>query len=42
MGELVTVTLFIPCFVDLLAPQVAIAMMRVLERLGHTVDYPES
>jgi L-lactate dehydrogenase complex protein LldE len=35
------VTLFIPCFVDSLYPQAAIAMVRVFERLGHTIDYPE-
>jgi L-lactate dehydrogenase complex protein LldE len=36
-----TVTLFIPCFVDLLYPQVGIAMVQVLERLGHKVVCPE-
>jgi L-lactate dehydrogenase complex protein LldE len=36
-----TVTLFVPCFVDLLYPQVAVSMVRILERLGHKVDYPE-
>ena len=36
-----TVTLFVPCFVDLLYPQVAISMVQILERLGHKVDYPE-
>lgn len=36
-----TVTLFIPCFVDLLYPRVGIAMVQVLERLGHKVVCPE-
>jgi L-lactate dehydrogenase complex protein LldE len=35
-----TVTLFIPCFVDLLYPRVGIAAVQVLEKLGHRVDYP--
>ncbi|MCP5539302.1 MAG: (Fe-S)-binding protein [Akkermansiaceae bacterium] len=34
------VSLFIPCFVDHFFPQAGIAMVRVLERLGHEVDYP--
>jgi L-lactate dehydrogenase complex protein LldE len=33
------VSLFIPCFIDQLYPQVAISMVRVFERLGHTVEY---
>jgi len=37
-----TVTLFIPCFVDLMFPQVGISMVNILERLGHTVECPES
>ncbi|HYG33525.1 MAG TPA: (Fe-S)-binding protein [Clostridia bacterium] len=35
------VTLFIPCFVDLMYPQVGISMVQILERLGHQVDCPE-
>ncbi len=35
------VTLFIPCFVDLFYPQVGVAMVRILEKLGHTVVCPE-
>ncbi len=35
------VTLFVPCFVDLLYPRVAISMVQILERLGHQVAYPE-
>ena len=34
-------SLFIPCFVDALAPQAGIAMVQVLERLGCTLDYPK-
>lgn len=34
------VTLFVPCFVDALYPNVALAMVRILERLGHRIDYP--
>src|SRR2546422_9592296 len=36
-----TVTLFVPCFVDLFYPRVAISMVQILERLGHKVEYPE-
>ncbi|HEY5913727.1 MAG TPA: (Fe-S)-binding protein [Verrucomicrobiae bacterium] len=35
------VTLFIPCFVDLMYPKVGISMVHILERLGHTVECPE-
>ena len=35
------VTLFIPCFIDSLYPHVAVAIVKILERLGHEVDYPE-
>ncbi|MEO7319334.1 MAG: (Fe-S)-binding protein [Chthoniobacteraceae bacterium] len=35
------VTLFIPCFIDSLYPHVAVSIVRILERLGHEVDYPE-
>jgi L-lactate dehydrogenase complex protein LldE len=37
-----TVTLFVPCFVDLLYPRVAISMVQILERLGHKVQFPEA
>jgi L-lactate dehydrogenase complex protein LldE len=37
-----TVTLFIPCFVDLFYPQVGIAMVRILEKLGHRVVCPKN
>jgi L-lactate dehydrogenase complex protein LldE len=36
-----TITLFIPCFVDALFPRAAISMVEILERLGHTVVCPE-
>src|SRR2546422_11661289 len=35
-----TVTLFVPCFVDLFYPRVAISIVQILERLGHKVEYP--
>ena len=35
------VTLFIPCFIDLFYPQVGVAMVRILEKLGHSVVCPE-
>ena len=34
------VTLFIPCFVDACYPRVGISVVQVLERLGHTVEFP--
>jgi len=34
-------TLFIPCFIDLFYPQVGVAMVRILEKLGHKVVCPE-
>ena len=36
-----TVTLFIPCFVDALYPRAGISMVEILERLGHSVVCPE-
>jgi L-lactate dehydrogenase complex protein LldE len=36
------VSLFIPCFIDSLYPHVAIAMVKVLERLGHEIHFPEA
>jgi len=36
------VALFITCFNDTLFPQVGISTVRVLERLGVTVDFPEA
>ena len=37
----VKVSLFIPCFIDQIYPQVGVSIVQVLERLGHEVDYPE-
>ena len=36
-----TITLFIPCFMDALYPRAGISMVEILERLGHTVVCPE-
>src|SRR5438445_8059609 len=35
-----TVTLFVPCFVDLMYPQVGVSMVCILEKLGHQVVVP--
>ncbi len=35
-----TVSLFIPCFIDQLAPQVGMDMVRVLRRLGYQLNFP--
>ena len=35
-----TITLFIPCFVDALFPRAGISMVEILERLGHKVAIP--
>ncbi|HEY5254651.1 MAG TPA: (Fe-S)-binding protein [Acidobacteriaceae bacterium] len=34
------VSLFITCYNDTLFPEIGIAVVRVLERLGHTIDFP--
>ena len=34
-----TVTLFVPCFMNTLYPQAAMSIVKVLERLGHTVTF---
>ncbi|NQU11236.1 (Fe-S)-binding protein [bacterium] len=36
------VALFIPCFVDQLCPQVGVAMVAVLRRVGLSVEFPET
>jgi L-lactate dehydrogenase complex protein LldE len=36
-----TITLFIPCFVDAAFPRAGISMVQILERLGHKVVCPE-
>src|SRR5690349_17725768 len=38
-AKCMTVTLFIPCFVDLVHPQVGSSMVRILEKLGHRVEF---
>lgn len=35
------ITLFIPCFIDAVYPKAGIAMVQILERLGHTVEFPD-
>ena len=35
------VALFVPCFIDAFYPEVGIATLELLERLGVEVDYPE-
>jgi L-lactate dehydrogenase complex protein LldE len=37
----VKVSLFIPCFIDQIYPHVGMSIVKVLERLGCEVDYPE-
>jgi len=36
-----TVTLFIPCFIDALYPRAGMSVVQILERLGHKVVCPE-
>ena len=36
------VSLFIPCFVDQMTPQVGMAVATVLERLGHAVEFRDA
>lgn len=38
---MITVGLFVPCYVDQYYPQVAVATLRVLERHGVRVEFPE-
>jgi L-lactate dehydrogenase complex protein LldE len=37
-----TAALFVPCYVDTLFPETGVAMVRLLERLGIDVDFPEA
>ena len=39
-GQHMTVTLFIPCFIDALYPHAGISVVQILERLGHKVVCP--
>jgi L-lactate dehydrogenase complex protein LldE len=41
-GKRMTVTLFIPCFVDAFYPRAGISMVHILERLGHKVVCPRA
>jgi L-lactate dehydrogenase complex protein LldE len=36
------VSLFVPCFVDQLLPEVAVDTVKVLRRLGYAVEFPEN
>src|SRR6187549_2721895 len=36
-----TITLFIPCFIDALYPRAGISMVQILKQLGHTVVFPQ-
>jgi L-lactate dehydrogenase complex protein LldE len=36
-----TITLFVPCFVDLMFPRVGISIVQIFEGLGHSVTVPE-
>lgn len=38
----VKISLFIPCFVDQFFPQTGMNIVKILERLGHDVDFPEA
>ena len=37
-----TITLFIPCFIDSLYPNVGLSVVKLLERLGHRVECPNA
>lgn len=39
MKELIIVDIFIPCFIDQVAPQIGFNMVKVLEKLGCQVNY---
>lgn len=36
-----TVALFVPCYVDLISPEVGVSVVRILRKLGVEVAYPE-
>lgn len=36
-----TVSLFVPCFIDQLLPEIAVDTVTVLRRIGYEVDFPE-
>jgi L-lactate dehydrogenase complex protein LldE len=37
----VKIGLFIPCYIDAFFPEVGIATLQLLERLGHQVEFPK-
>lgn len=37
-----TITIFIPCFMDATAPKAGLAMVQVLEKLGHQVHFAQN
>jgi len=41
-GNRMTITLFIPCFVDAFYPRAGISMVQILERLGHKIVCPKA
>ena len=41
-GKRVTITLFIPCFIDLMYPKVGISLVTIFEKLGHRVVLTEA
>jgi L-lactate dehydrogenase complex protein LldE len=42
LTQSMTVTLFIPCFIDALYPRAGMSVVRILEQLGHQVVCPEA
>ena len=36
------ITLFVPCFIDSLYPNVAMSMVKIFELIGHSVEFPEN
>jgi L-lactate dehydrogenase complex protein LldE len=42
LRQFMTVTLFIPCFIDALYPRAGMSVVQILEQLGHQVVCPEA
>jgi L-lactate dehydrogenase complex protein LldE len=40
-ASLLNITLFVPCFVDLMYPKAAISAVKIFQKLGHKVRIPE-
>jgi Fe-S oxidoreductase len=40
LGKQVRVGLFVPCYVDMIFPEVGIATLQLLERFGLNVGFP--